>query len=128
MDDNVLNMETIEVYCGACEPIGFILTDIDGEPIPLNDYDVIFCIMKNIDDKESDAIVRKLISVHTSPDDGETLVKLTSEDLTRPTGNYVYGISAVKKITNEDESVTREPMPVGMGVFIIKPFNIKSNT
>lgn len=98
-------MEEVCISISKGESITWTLsfTDDDHTPIDITGYTIIFCAKEKIDDLDSAAKIRKVITSHTNPTVGETQVVLTSSD-TSIEGNLLFDIWA-KNTLNQPKKV-----------------------
>lgn len=78
--------------------------DEDEDPIDITHYEVAFCVKRYPSDTDSDAVYRNIITSHTSPSTGETVVSLPGSESSQLTpGNYYYIVKA--KPTENDNPI-----------------------
>jgi len=65
--------------------------DEDGNAVDITGWTIFFTAKNKIDDVDDDAVIKKTITDHTDPTDGETQITLTSTD-TAAVASLVYDI------------------------------------
>lgn len=76
------------------DSIELTFTDADSEPINLTGAVVSLTVKPNLieDGDDRTALLKKDITSHSNPTQGETIIDLTPEDLNIPPGTYFYDI------------------------------------
>jgi len=91
MSDN-LNHEQLVLKRGDTYRRTLVFTNADtGEPINLTGKIIRFTVKEKIDDADTAAKIKKDITVHTNPTQGETVLVLSSTD-TNLAGKYLFDI------------------------------------
>lgn len=90
----------IEINRKRSETITFQYYEADGTTTrPLTGCTVFFTVKPNISDDDaddSDAIIKKTITSHTTPATGLTTIELSYTDTNVPPANYFYDISVLE--------------------------------
>jgi len=94
-----MNQITLEVKRGDSKTYTLTFKDEDGNLIDITGYTVFFTVKEKIDDNDDHAKIKKTITSHTDPTNGETQIQLSSSD-TNLIGNYLFDIQ-IKNTTNE---------------------------
>lgn len=71
-----------EIIQGDDTAIACTFKDEDGNPIDITGYTVYFTVKKkpDADDDDSSAVIKKDVSVHTDPTNGETSIEIAKAD------------------------------------------------
>lgn len=88
--------QNIEIKRGTTLPIDVNITDANGDPIDLTGATVYFTAKTAESDvslDDSTAAIKKDVTVHTDPAQGETKITLDADDTTINPGNYYYDIT-----------------------------------
>lgn len=78
------------VTVGDTEEYTFSFTDSGGNPYDLTGWTLSFTVKQNERDSDDEAAIRKDVSTHTNPTEGQTMVNLTSSDTEIDPGRYIY--------------------------------------
>ena len=89
--------------------------DEDNSPIDITGWTVFFTMKANIDDVDNDAKIKKDITTHTDPTNGETEISLSATDTAQDIGSYVFDIQ-IKKSTGEIKTILEGIINVGKDV------------
>ncbi len=81
----------LEIKRGQSKSYTLYFKDEDGVVIDITGYTVIFTVKEKIDDLDSAAKIKKTITTHTDPTNGESQISLTSTDCNL-LGNYLYDL------------------------------------
>lgn len=88
--------QDIEIKRGNTLPITVNITDANGAPVDLTGATVYFTAKSAESDTDADdtnAKIKKDVTVHSDPTAGETLIVLDADDTTINPGNYYYDIT-----------------------------------
>jgi len=88
----VIDLSNLEIIRGDSEPFEITLADEDGAPIDLTGAIIYFTVKKRKSDSDANASISKVITDHTSPENGESLISLTAEDTNIEPGTYFWDI------------------------------------
>lgn len=67
-------------------------TDVDGNPINLTGCALFFAAKINIDDPDSEAVIRKVITEFDYPAQGIAILSLTKEETNIEPGDYFFEV------------------------------------
>ena len=70
-------------------------TDSNGDPIDITGWIIFFTVKRDLDDTDDEALIKKDITSHTDPTNGQTRIHLTNDD-TDLIGSYYYDIQVKK--------------------------------
>lgn len=84
----------ISIYRGDYKPISVSFT-INGAPMSIVGHTLFFTVKTKISDLDADAKIAKVVTVHTDPGAGQSLIELTATDTSLPIGDYWYDIQLV---------------------------------
>lgn len=101
----------IKVFKGDDVTFTVTITDENGAAVDLTGGVLWFTVKKNKTDSDSDALIQKQVSSHTTPTGGITAITLTDTDTNQTASQYFYDIQFV----NSTSDVTT----YGVGNFII---------
>ena len=91
MNEFVIAQTNLFVKRGDTKTYTLYFEDENGARIDITGWIVFFTVKVHIDDSDDDAKIKKTITSHTDPTNGETQIPLTSTD-TADVGNYVYDV------------------------------------
>ena len=91
MAEFIIEQVNLTIKRGDTTTYILYLEDADGVNIDITGWIIFFTVKSHIEDSDDDAKIKKTITVHTNPTNGETQILLTSDD-TADVGNYVYDI------------------------------------
>ena len=74
----------------------------NNQPTDITGWTVYMTIKTNMDDKDTDAKLRKKITEHLNAKGGIAIIELTSEDTDIVAGNYYYSVDYKDADNNED--------------------------
>ena len=80
----------LSIYEGEDKTWVVTIKDSNNNPINITGYTFLFVVKAKIDDPDSNAIIKKIITSHTSPTTGKTQITLTSSDTANIHGKYLY--------------------------------------
>jgi hypothetical protein len=92
--------DDLTLYEGVDTPLVVTLKDSDGDPINITDYTFLFTVKKRLKDEDVDAIIKKVVTTHTSPTLGITTILITEEDTEDLSGKYLYDLQAISATDN----------------------------
>lgn len=96
MPENIVTLNPL--YRGDSRECTLSFTKNDGSKIPITGWKIYFTLKKYAWKADEDADLKKDITVHSNPLDGETKITLTSED-TQNLGIGIYNFDIqVKKV------------------------------
>lgn len=103
---------TITIIRGDDQSLDLTIKNADGSAFNLTDCTVYFTVKKRFHDSDTDAIIKKDVTVHTNAAGGLTTVELTKTDTTIDARKYLWDIQ-VKDSSDKIFSVV-------YGDFIVK--------
>ena len=104
--------QNILIKRGDSRDIRLTFTDGDGAVIDITGWTVYFTVKDDIEADDDNALIKKDVTAHTNPTQGETKIELTYDDTNITSKNYYYDLQ-VK--TDEDKVYT-----VLEGVFVVE--------
>jgi len=72
----------------------------DGEPADITGWTIYFTLKKEKTDADSDAVIKKVITEHFSPEKGETILLCYPSETKNLLGVYYYDIQIKRHITD----------------------------
>jgi hypothetical protein len=75
----------------------------NGTAQDISNWTIYFTVKLKMSDLDSEALIAKVITSHSEPTNGKTLITLDITDTNIPTGNYYYSIDY--KDTSDNEQV-----------------------
>ena len=97
----------LEVRRGDTAGYDINFVDKDNAPVDITGWTVYFTVKEKIEDEDSAAKIKKEISSHTNPTEGETTITLTSLDTALEPKPYLFDIR-VKTNLNEVKTIIPE--------------------
>jgi hypothetical protein len=91
MDDFVMNQTNLFIKRGDTKTYTLYFEDDNDVRLDITGWTIFFTVKANVDDLDTAAYIKKTITSHTNPTNGETQISLTSSD-TSEVGNYIYDI------------------------------------
>jgi hypothetical protein len=85
--------------------------DEDGNVIDITGWTIFFTVKADIDDVDDDAVIKKTITEHTNPANGETKIILTSDETNLAIQGYVFDIQT-KNASNEIQTIIEGTLTV----------------
>jgi len=73
----------------------------DGAPVDITGWSVYFTVKTNMKDLDASAKINKIITTHSEPTNGKTLIELTTDDTNIDAGNYYYSIDYKDSESNQ---------------------------
>lgn len=102
----------MKIYKGNTKRYKFTLT-VGGVAVNLTGMSLKFTVKKNENDTYDEALIKKVVTVHTAPLSGESEITLYSADTSLGVGNYFVYItlvdSAGEPVTFKKDSLTIMP-------------------
>ena len=93
----------VKQYLGDTKVITLTLTDQDDQPINLTGATVYLTIKKSARDADTEAVLQKTVTTHSSPTTGETVINISPADTRdKKAGKYYYDI----QLTEAEGKVT----------------------
>ena len=99
MDEFIIEQVNLTIKRGDTTTYILYLEDEDGKNKDITGWTIFFTVKSNIDDADDDAVIKKTITTHTNPTNGETQIFITSTDSAN-VGNYVYDIQYKDTVGN----------------------------
>jgi hypothetical protein len=84
----------IEIFRGDYKPITVTFT-ANGVAMDISGYTLFFTAKLNIGDADADAVISKVVTEHTDPVHGISLLELTPEDTDQAIRDYWFDIQLV---------------------------------
>lgn len=89
-------MTDINIYEGNDKAFILTITDADGVAVDITGYTILFTVKSSIDDTDTEALISKEITSHTTPASGITRITIDRADtLNVSPGKYPYDIQAI---------------------------------
>jgi len=80
----------LSVYEGTDKTWGVTITNSAGTAIDITGYTFLFVVKETIDDTDSEALIKKVITSHTDPTSGKTQIVVDADDTSGKDGKYMY--------------------------------------
>lgn len=80
----------LSIYEGEDKTWGVTITDSAGDPIDITDYTFLFVVKNKIDEDDTSAIIKKIITSHSDPTNGKTQITIEEADTSEIHGKYLY--------------------------------------
>ena len=111
-----IKMHNLQPLCrGNSREYNLTFIDSKGEPIPITDWKIYFTVKLSYEDADSQASIKKGITVHDDPDNGKSIIKLLPDDTDIEPSNYWYDIK-VKRTAESMITVAMGRFPIIKGV------------
>jgi hypothetical protein len=89
-----MTLTTLEIRRKTTNTYTLTFTN-DGEIQDITGWTVFFTVKKNTNQTDSQALISKTITTHTSPTTGVTTISLSPTDTDISAGNYLYDITYI---------------------------------
>lgn len=93
----------LEIKRGDSKTYTIKFRDKDNNPVDISGWTVYFTVKENLGQTDENAKIKKDVTVHSNPLNGETQIALTSTD-TNLVGNYIFDIQ-YKNMVNEIKTI-----------------------
>jgi len=92
--------QNIELYRRSTKQYELLFTE-DGAQMDITDWSVYFTVKTNMSDTDVSAKIKKIVTEHSSPLQGKTLITLDPDDTDIDKGNYYYSVDFKDDSGNE---------------------------
>lgn len=99
----------LKYYRGDSIKIELNFTDGSGDALDISEWSVFLTIKHDIDDTDDDAVVQKVVTSHSDPTHGKTLVNVPASEVNTLEGPYYYDIQ-VKKADGTIKTIISDMM------------------
>jgi hypothetical protein len=89
----------LEIKRGDTKTYTLTFKKDDGTLIDITGYTIFFTVKTKIDDVDNDAVIKKTITTHSNPTQGETKIELSSTDTNQEAKSYVFDIQIKTNLT-----------------------------
>lgn len=86
---------TINIHKKNTAEMPILITYTSGDPVDLTGGSIFFTVKRCLADTDESAIIKKDITIHSSPTTGESVLSLASSDTDKTPGKYVYDLTLV---------------------------------
>ena len=80
----------LNIYEGEDKTWSVTILDSAGSPVDITGYTFLFVVKENMGDEDSSALIKKEITVHSSPTTGKTQIPVVETDTEDMSGKYLY--------------------------------------